>query len=140
MTNPTEEGSRGRESPAGDPPPQKPPSTGLDVSITDLAQAVVVCFDGKADMMTVDRMQFALVRLIARRVPLAVLDLSKLIFLASLAMGVLVTFRRDLFRHGGRVCLAGVRPEIHDSLQVAGLADLFEFCPSVEAAIAAVRG
>jgi anti-anti-sigma factor len=136
MTNPTRPEGSEPDSPSTSPRPAS--SSGLDVNIIDLGKSVVVRLDGKADMLTVDRMQFALVRLIARRVPLAVLDLSGLIFLASLAMGVLVTFRRDIHRFGGCVRLAGVRPEIHECLQVAGLADLFEFCASVEEATAAV--
>jgi anti-anti-sigma factor len=67
--------------------------------------------------------------------PLAVLDLSELTFIASMAMGVLVTFGRDLGRWGGRVRIAGARPEIHEALQVAGLTDVFEFYPTVEEAI-----
>jgi anti-anti-sigma regulatory factor len=45
-------------------------------------------------------MQFALLPLLARHTPLVVLDFSGLTFLASLAMGVLVTFRRDMARWG----------------------------------------
>jgi len=110
----------------------------LAVTVTDLAQGVIVRLEGAADLCTVDRMQSTLVRLIARRTPLAVLDLSGLTFLASLAMGVLVTFRRDMARRGGRVKLAGVRPEVYHSMRRAGLTDLFEFCTTAEEATAAV--
>jgi anti-sigma B factor antagonist len=138
MTHALDSGSNDKSTPAADAPPRRQAGAGLDVQTTDLAQGVVVRLDGKADMLTVDRMQFALGRLLARRVPLAVLDLSGLVFLASLAIAVLVTFRRDLLRRGGRVRLAGIRPEIHECFQVAGLADLFEFCPTVEEALTAV--
>jgi len=120
-----------------EPRPQPAPST-LAVTITDLARGVVVRLEGKADMTTVDRLQFALIRLVARRVPLAVLDLSGLTFLSSLAMGALISLRRDLGRWGGCVKLVAVRPEIQDALQVAGVVDLFEFCATVEQATATV--
>ncbi len=47
------------------------------------------------------------------------LDLSELTFIASLAMGVLVTFRRDLGRWGGRVRIAGTRPEIYAAARLS---------------------
>jgi anti-sigma B factor antagonist len=116
-------------------PSQAAPTPGpLTVTITDLAQGSVVRLEGSASFNNLDRLQFALIRLIARRTPLAVLDLSELTFITSLAMGVLVTFQRDVGRWGGRVRIAGARPEIHEVLQVAGLTEVFEFCTTVEEA------
>jgi len=108
----------------------------LAVTITDTPTCVVVRLEGMPNTETVQQMQFALMRLIARRTSLAVLDLSELMFLTSLAMGCLVSFRRDLARWDGRVKLAGVRPEVHEALALSRLSELFEFCPSVEAAMA----
>ena len=104
------------------------------MSLTDLTHGVVVRLEGSASFNNLDRLQFALVRLVARRTPLVVLDLSELTFIASLAMGILVTFRRDIERWGGRVRVAGARPEIYEALQVAGLTEVFEFCTTVEEA------
>jgi anti-anti-sigma factor len=54
------------------------------------------------------------------------LDLSELRFISSLAMGVLVTFRRSVVRTGGRVRLAeGFQPAVKEALTRAGLLDLF---------------
>ena len=121
---------------APDAQPSRPAPTpgALTVSLTDLAHGVVVRLEGSASFNNLDRLQFALVRLVARRTPLVVLDLSELTFIASLAMGILVTFRRDLERWGGRVRIAGARPEIYEALQVAGLTEVFEFCTTVEEA------
>jgi anti-anti-sigma factor len=107
------------------------------VSIIDGPQGALVRLEGEANLTAVDQMQFALMRLIARRLSLAVLDLSGLTFLSSLGMGVLVRFRRDLARWGGRVLIAGVRPNVYESLQLTGLVPLFEFCATVEETVAA---
>ena len=121
---------------APDAQPSRPAPTpgALTVSLTDLAHGVVVRLEGSASFNHLDRLQLALVRLVARRTPLVVLDLSELTFIASLAMGILVTFRRDLERWGGRVRIAGARPEIYEALQAAGLTEVFEFCTTVEEA------
>jgi anti-anti-sigma factor len=108
--------------------------TALTVTVSDLPEGVVVHFKGQANSENAQQMQLALMRLVARRTPIAVLDLARLTFLASLAMGMLVSLRRDLGRWGGRVCIAAARPEVYESLQVSRLAELFEFYDSVEAA------
>jgi hypothetical protein len=54
-------------------------------------------------------------------------DLSELRFISSLAMGVLVVYRRAAVHAGTRVCLAaGLHPEVREALDRAGLLDLFE--------------
>ena len=112
-------------------PGQLPP---FALTLTEVAGGVLLRLEGEARMLTVDQMQSAFVPLVARQVPLAVLDLSGLTFLASLAMGALVAFRRDLGCWGGRVKIVGIRPEIYESLQATGLHTLFEFCATVEEA------
>jgi len=121
---------------APDAQPSRPAPTpeALTVNLTDLTHGVVVRLEGSASFNYVDRLQFALIRLVARRTPLVVLDFSELTFISSLAMGILVTFRRDVERWRGRVRIAGARPEIYEALQAAGLAELFEFCTTVEEA------
>jgi anti-anti-sigma factor len=119
-------------------PCRRPPArTRLAVRITDVAQGVIVHLEGKADLASLDQLQLALLQLLARRVPLAVLDLSELTFLATLLMGELVSFRRALARWGGCVRIAGARPEVYEALQMACMTELFEFYPTGEEATAA---
>jgi anti-anti-sigma factor len=55
------------------------------------------------------------------------LDLSELRFISSLAMGVLVTFRRGVVRSGGRVRIGEqLQPAVREALSRAGIFDLFE--------------
>ena len=125
------------DTPAPDGPRPFPAPPALSVTITDLAQGVIVHLEGKADTTAVDRLQFVLMRVIARRVPLVVLDLSELTFLCSLAMGALIGLRRALARWGGCVKLAAGRPEIQETLEIAGLLKLFDYCTTLEEATAA---
>jgi anti-anti-sigma regulatory factor len=55
------------------------------------------------------------------------LDLSEVRSISSLAMGVLVAFRRGVVRAGGRVCLApDLHPAVREALTRAELTSLFE--------------
>jgi anti-anti-sigma factor len=107
----------------------------LAVTTIDVPRGVVVRLEGAARFDTVDRLQFNLLRLVVRRVPLTVLDLSGLTLLSSLAMGALVSLRRDLARWGGRVRIAGASRSVYESLEAAGLTLLFEFFGTVEEAL-----
>jgi anti-anti-sigma factor len=129
---PTSESS----APAKESRPRPAPAS-LAVTITDLPNAVVVQIEGQANTETIQQMQLALMRLIARRTPMAVLDLARLTYVTTLAIGLLVGLRRDLARWGGRVRIAAIRPEVYESLDVSRLTELFEFFDTVEAATAA---
>jgi anti-anti-sigma factor len=109
----------------------------LIVRVTEEPRGVVLRLEGEAQVPAVDRMQLALLRLVARRVRFVVVDLSGLNLLSSLALGALVGFRRDLVRLGGRVRIAGVQPGVYESMKATRLHTLFEFCDTVAEALAA---
>ena len=110
----------------------------LVVHITVRERAVVVSLAGEARSDNLQPLELALARLLARRVPLVVLDCSALTLLSSLAMGLLIGLRRDLGRWQGRVKLAGVSPLIEEALRVTRIIELFEVHATVEQALAAV--
>jgi anti-sigma B factor antagonist len=117
------------------PPGQ--PQAALAVRITDRGRAMVVTLAGQASADNLQPLEVALARVLARRVPLAVLDCSALTLLSSLALGMLVGLRRDLRRWHGCVKLAGVGPAVEQALQATRLLDLFEVHATVEQALAA---
>jgi anti-anti-sigma factor len=107
------------------------------VTISDFDGGVLVRLEGEAGVVGLERLQFAFARVIARRTLIAVLDLSRLTFVSSLAIGQLVRLRRDLNRWNGCVKIASCPPVIRDALQTAGVADFFGFHASVEEALSA---
>jgi anti-anti-sigma factor len=120
--------------------PPRRPKAALLVRLTERDRAGVVSLAGEASTDNLWPLEFALARLLARRVPLAVLDCSALTRLSSLAVGMLVGLRRDLGRWQGRVKLAGVGPPIEEALRATGLLDLFEVHATAEQALAAAAG
>jgi anti-anti-sigma factor len=99
---------------------------------------VVVCLRGEATAAAARTIEFGLLRLAALRLPLVTFDLSGLHFISSLAMGVLVAFRRGLVRCGGRVRLHHVLcPEVREALERANLLELFGPFEAAESSAAA---
>jgi anti-anti-sigma factor len=122
------------------PAPRPESREALDIKISEQERGVVVCLSGYAGSTNLHTLEFTLIRLSARRVPLAVLDLSGLTLLSSLAMGMLVRFNRDLGRWQGRVKLAGVPAHIREALETAMLTTLFEIHATAEDALTAATG
>jgi anti-anti-sigma factor len=98
---------------------------------------ILVKVEGQAGVVGLQELQFSFVQIIARRTRVAVLDLSGLTFISSLAMGLVVGLRRDLARWNGCVMIAGCPSIIVEAFDVAGLTELFTFHASAEAALAA---
>jgi anti-anti-sigma factor len=116
-------------------PPQE--RTTLAVTLIDFDGGVLVRLEDKAGVVGLEKLEFAFTRVLARRAPVAVLDLSQLTFVSSLAIGQLVRLRRDLNRWNGRVKIASCPPAIREALQTAGVVDFFGFHASVEEALSA---
>jgi anti-anti-sigma factor len=134
LTTPEASPLAAAHAPAACPPQER---TTLAATIIDFDGGVVVRVEGEAGIVGLEKLEFAFARVIARRAPVAVLDLSHLTFVSSLAIGQLLRLRRDLNRWNGRVKIASCPPTIHEVLQTAGLVDFFGFHASVEEALSA---
>ncbi len=98
----------------------------LTVDGLQIEDAVIVALKGEAGFQEVSTLQYHLGQLLGRGLALVLLDLSELRFIASVALGVLVGFRRALLRGGGRLKLTGLRPQVLEAFRRTRLDDLFE--------------
>ena len=102
------------------------PVPALEVTVSQTSDEVVVRVKGEARFDCADALVNGLLTAAARRPALVTLDLAELRFISSLAMGVLVPYRRGVVRWGGQVRLASeLRPAVQEALSRAGLLDLF---------------
>ena len=126
--------TRSQDSPSARP--FRAPEAPFECRVAETPWGVRLRLEGEAGVHAVDRMPFILMlmRLVARRPPLVVVDLSGVTLLSSLAIGALVGLRRGLGRWGGQVRLAAVPPVIYESLKTSRLHTLFEICATVEEA------
>jgi anti-anti-sigma factor len=109
----------------------------MEVEVNDTPEGVVVRLRGEAGVPEAAALEAALLPVGTRRPARVTFELSELLSISSLAMGVLVAFRRAVVRAGGRVCLApDLQPLVRQALHRAELLDLFE---AVAAAVAGVE-
>jgi len=99
----------------------------VQVSVIQTATDLIIRVKGEARVECAGALLDGLLAPAARRPAVVILDLSELRSISSLAMGVLVTYRRGVVRAGGRVHLAGgLQPAVNEALARAELLDLFE--------------
>jgi len=107
----------------------------MQITVEERSEAIVVRIVGDAGLQSIDALQSHLNRLIAKRPPVVVFDLSELRFVSSLAMGAFVEFNRGMVRNGCDVRLAALQPLVFKVFQHAMLDTILEMRASVESAL-----
>jgi len=99
----------------------------LELIVHQSSDGPIVRVKGEATIHCAGALLDGLLVATAQRPAVVTIDLAELRFISSLAMGILITFRRGVLRRGGRVRLAPkIHPSVHDALARAQLLDLFE--------------
>jgi len=109
------------------------PALRLEIEVVEVGREIVVRLRGEAGVAEAGVLETSLARVLVRRPARVIFDPSELRFLSSLAMAVLVSYRRAAVRAGVRVCLAtALHPAVRAALDRAKLMDLFEVVDSAK--------
>jgi anti-sigma B factor antagonist len=120
--------------------PYPPTEPSLDVRHRDAGDGVcVVTPAGEIDLASAPRLKASLVEQLEAGFTRFVVDLSQARYLDSTGLGVLVAFSRRL-TDDGRIVLAQAPGAVLGLLELTGLDAQFASFPSVEGAVAEVRG
>jgi anti-anti-sigma factor len=93
----------------------------LVVDCVEEQGALVVTPHGDGGYRQAELLGDALSRIAARKPPRVTLNLSRLTFIDSVGMGVLISFKHALTREGGKLALADVPTHIAEVLRVSRL-------------------
>ena len=117
-----------------------PLSTGADslaFSVTREAGYAVLSVAGNVDAGTEQRFRDALTSVLAHGVPRIIVDLSRVAFMSSAGIGVLMGVRRVLADAGGSLVLASPHGEVAQVLSITGVAGVIPVAASRADAVAA---
>ena len=107
----------------------------LEIEAEQTPRGLVARIVGDLGVDQVDELDRQLHLLTVLKPQLAVLDLSRVAFISSMAIGALVRFRNQVAEGGGRVALAGMQPGVQDSFRYTGLERVFALHKSVAEAV-----
>jgi len=96
----------------------------------------VVHVGGELDLHGVDDVRRELVALVHEEHPEVVVDLTRVTFIDSTGLGVLVGARKEIHQRGGRLTLVIDGEGLLKTLRISSLTRLFTICDSLEKATA----
>jgi anti-sigma B factor antagonist len=100
-------------------------------------RANVLPLDGEIDLHVSPEVAESLRSMIAEKPRQIVVDLTKVTYLDSSGLAVLIEGMQNVQKYGGRFGLAGVQDDVKHVFDIARLDQVFEIYPDVDAALAA---
>lgn len=110
--------------------------SGLVVEWDERPESLVVRLIGSVGVAQTRQLESQLTRVSAYRKPLVVVDLSRMDFICSLGIGMLMSLKRSVGMHKGVVRVASPQAPVEELLRGMRLTDVIAVRPSVEAALA----
>ena len=112
----------------------------MKCEIADTADGLVnVTLVGRLDTPEVTRIEPDLVASLVPRGARAIVDLSRLEFVSSMALRLFMTMARDLARNNGKLVLYSPQPWVSVMFATAGLHSLVAVCPDAASAAVTAR-
>jgi anti-sigma B factor antagonist len=100
-------------------------------------QSNVLPLDGEIDLHVSPEVAELLRSMIAKKPQQLVVDLTKVTYLDSSGLAVLIEGMQNVQGYGGRFGLAGVKEDVKHVFDIARLDQVFEIYPDVDTALAA---
>jgi anti-sigma B factor antagonist len=100
-------------------------------------QPNVLPLEGEIDLHVSSEVAESLRTMIAKRPKLVVIDLTKVTYLDSSGLAVLIEGMQKVQEHGGKFALAGVQESVQHIFEIARLDQVFQIFPTVDEALAA---
>ena len=97
----------------------------------------VLPLDGEIDLHVSPRVAVALGAIIDAKPPRVVVDLSKVTYIDSSGLAVLIEGMQNVEAYGGKFILAGIQENVKPIFEIARLDQVFIIFPHVDAALAA---
>ena len=101
---------------------------------------LILSADGGIDSTNADEFVAQLGTLVQAGVRKLIVDCSRLGYMSSYGIAVLVRLHKKLAEHGGDVKLAALESRVARLIELVGLAPVFQIYPNVDSARSAFRG
>jgi anti-anti-sigma factor len=95
----------------------------------------IIAIPGRFDANNATDIESEIKTLLAGKPEKIVLDFSATDYIASAGLRVLLVITRDQMKAGGRVVLAGIRPQVFKVFDMAGFTSIFTICATKDEAI-----
>ena len=111
--------------------------TPLPVSMSRKETPNVLPLDGEIDLHVSPEVAKSLKSMISNKPKQVVIDLTKVTYLDSSGLAVLIEGMQNVQEYGGKFLLAGVQEEVKHVFDIARLDQVFDIYPDVDTALTA---
>ena len=108
------------------------------IALNELSQVTLVTVIGDVDTNTAPLVQ-------EQTIPLAqagnqiILEMSKVTYMSSAGLRMLLTLYRQISAQGGQIILVGLSEEIRDTMSITGFLDFFKTADTLDQALEALN-
>lgn len=100
----------------------------------NIGDVKVLSVDGRVDATTAQQLQGTVLDS-AHNSPKLLIDLSKVDYMSSAGLRVMLLLHREIQENNGRVVLVGIQERIRDAMEITGFLKHFAVVPDVQAGI-----
>ena len=112
----------------------------MEMTVNDVnGSHLKVSLDGRLDTAAVDRIETALVARVVPRGLNAIVDLSKVDFIGSMGVRMLISTARALSRKNARLVLLAPQEGVREVFDSVSLGDIIKICAEEAEAVAAFQ-
>lgn len=107
----------------------------MTLEVTRQNDITIIMIPPRFDANNAPETESEIKALLAGVPPKVVLDFSQTDYIASAGLRVLLVLTRDQMKAGGKVALAGIRPQVLRVFEMAGFTSIFTICASRDEAV-----
>jgi len=100
-------------------------------------QSNVLPLEGEIDLHVSPRIALALAQMVKKKPEKLVVDLSKVSYIDSSGLAVLIEAMQSVEEYGGKFSIAGMQETVRSIFEIARLDQVFRIYPDVNSALAA---
>jgi anti-anti-sigma factor len=112
----------------------------MNITMEEKNECLYVSLDGKLDTLTSPELQPKLVSEIDRGFHKIILDFTKVDYISSAGLRVLLIAQKKVTPHGGSVVLLGINETLIELFEVSGFSHFFCFTETLDESLKYLKG
>jgi anti-anti-sigma factor len=111
----------------------------MDVAIEYAETLPLVILSGRLDISAAPLFDSEMAPLLAKPHPRILLDLADVTYISSAGLRSVLSLVKHTAKHGGRLALIAIAPQIMEIIEISGFPSLMDIYPDRESALAASK-
>ncbi|MBR1368663.1 hypothetical protein RJ53_03725 [Methanocalculus chunghsingensis] len=112
----------------------------MEITTTEIENIQIIKISGRIDSSTAPDAEETLRGYAQSEEGPVIIDGSELKYISSGGLRVLLTIEKEIAKEGRHIILCSLRPDVEKIFRLTGFSSIFSIHPSIDAAVAHLRG